>query len=294
MKTTAAPLGLADITNEAHHAHPAIGSSGLVLMQRSPLHYWSRYLDPEREHKESTPAQKIGTAWHTAIFEPAKMRQRYVEIPEGLDRRTKEGKALWAEIEATGLEPIKAADIAEIFAMADAALAHPTTRVILDRCGQSIEVERSMFWVDPDTGAHCKIRPDLAVMPCKMFPNGLIVDGKTTGDASPEEFARSAWNYDMAIQAAWYSDGFQRVVGTKEPPPFLWLAQEKERPYATAYYSAGDDIIKFGRKRYLRLLRLYAECCRTGVWPGYPPTVEPLQLPSWAAKIVQDEIGEAA
>jgi exodeoxyribonuclease VIII len=275
------------LTNDEHHASPAVGSSGLKLLERSPLHYWTRYRAPDREPNEPTPAMKLGTAWHTAVFEPARFAEEYIEIPEGLDKRTKEGKALWADIEASGRQPITAADLARLESMAEAARSHPAAQVIFDQAGMA---EASMFWVDASTGLHCKIRPDFAVEPCAMFRNGLVVDGKTCEDASPPEFGRQAWNLEYGLQAAWYVDGYQQVFGTRRPPGFVWLVQEKDAPFATAVYSAGDDLLEFGRRRYRKLLDVLARCESSGLWPGYPIHVAPLELPAWAAKQVQEVV----
>lgn len=286
---TDALLGrFADLPNADYHADLAVGSSGLKLLKQSPLHYWAAYLDPEREKRETTPAQRIGTAWHTAVFEPERFDGDYIEIPEGLDRRTKEGKALWAEIEASGRVPMTVDDMRQIHRMAVAGRSHPAARVFFDLPGGV--AEESLFWADEDTGLRCKIRPDYAVAPCEMFPNGLLVDGKTGEDMSSAGFARYAWNWDLHIQAAWYSDGYQRAMGTSGPPEFLWLAQEKAAPYATACYAPGADFLELGRRECRRLLRLLAECLERDRWPGYPERVQALVLPAWAQKVVDEGV----
>lgn len=277
-----------DMSNEAYHAHPAIGSSGLKLIQQSPLHYWSRYLDPQREPDESTPAQRLGTAWHASIFEPDQFALDYIAIPEGLDRRTKEGKELFASIEASGKEPIKHDDFLRIARMTESARQHPVSQVVFDLPGGVAEA--SIFWEHPTVGVTCKLRPDYMVAPCEMFPTGLIIDGKTGEDMSPEGFAKYAWNWDLFLQAAFYCDGFMRHHGTIEPPAFCWLAQEKSDPFATAYYSASEDVLAYGRRKYTRLLNIYAECLRSDKWPGYPATVQPIDLPAWAAKQVSEGV----
>lgn len=278
--------GILDITNAEHHADPAVGSSGLKLMQRSPLHYWAAYRDPARQRREATPAMKIGTAWHAAIFEPDAFAADYVRIPEGLDRRTKEGKALFAEIEGRNQEPLGAADFDRIMAMRDSAAAHPVSRVIFGLPDGA--AEKSMFATDPGTGVHVKIRPDYMVLPCAQFPSGLLVDGKTGEDMSPEGFAKYAWNWELHLQAAFYCDVFQIVMRTDQRPAFVWAAQEKDAPYATAYYSAADDFLDYGRRLYRPLLARLGECERTDKWPGYAQLVQPVVLPAWAAKQVAE------
>lgn len=290
-KFKARPGIFLDLPNENYHASPALGSSGLKLLAQTPAHYFAAYLDPNREPRKETLAFKIGKAWHTAVYEPAEFDNRYVAMPDGIDRRTKEGKALWAEIVATGKIPLPAGDMDRILRMGRAANTHPATRVLFAQKGL---YEASIFFTDPATGVLCKFRPDFMVMPCDLFPNGLIIDGKSCEDASPEGFARQAWNYEMHYQAALYSGGFQQHFKTRARPEFLWLAQEKEAPYACAIYSATADLVNYGRRKIRPLLELYARCAASGVWPGYSTAVTELGLPAWAAKIVQDELQAGA
>ncbi len=276
-----------DVTNDDYHAQPHIGSSGLKLLSASPLHYWAQYLDPNRVRTPQTPAMKLGSAWHCAVFEPGEFDNRYVAMPDGIDRRTKEGKALWAELLASGKEPLSAGDMDRVLAMGRAANAHPATQVLFSQPGLA---EASLYFTDPATGVLCKIRPDYMVPPCDLFPNGLIIDGKSCEDASPEGFARQSWNYEMYYQAALYCDGFQSHFKTRARPEFLWLAQEKEPPYATAIYSATADLVNYGRRKVRPLLELFKRCHESGHWPGYPTAVTELALPAWAVKTVQEAI----
>lgn len=331
---------VADMPNSEYHSQVHIGSSGFKLLERSPLHFWhASPLNPGRERRDPSRVMVMGTAWHTAIFEPhlfadayaakpdisaastvAKLLDealadmeafaaKYVGIPDGISKTSKEGKALLAELAADGKVGIEEGKLAEVMelapalagktllsaddleavkAMAEAARAHPVTKVIMGLPGGMAEA--SIFWVDPETGAPCRIRPDYHVPPCSMFPSGLIIDGKSNDDSSPAGFARNAWNSEMFYQAAFYSDGFQHHYRTSEPPVFAWLSQERDAPYATGYYSAPADLVQYGRKKYRPLLRAFAHGLRTGEWPGYPLQVNPLELPIWAAKQVQEGV----
>jgi hypothetical protein len=284
-------IGVLEMSNEDHHAHPAIGSSGLKLVRQSPLHYWAAYLDPDREKREATDAMKLGTAVHTCMLEPEKIPTAFGVVPEGIDKRSKDGKALFAEIEAGGRIAIKQAEFDRALKMAAAAHAHPVSRVLFGKC--KARTETSIFWVDPETGVNCKIRPDIMVEPCAQFPNGLIADLKTTEDASPSEFGRSVWNWEMYLQAFLYPEGFMQTFGTKKPPQFLWLAQEKQPPYANKYYPCGQSLSAYGEAIVRDTLEIVAECQSTGIWPGYSTAVEPLIIPGWAEKIMNDELNEA-
>jgi hypothetical protein len=280
------------LANDEYHAMPDIGSSGLREFARSPLHYWSKYRAPGRQRKDPTPLMKIGTAWHCAVFEPLVFARTYVEVPEGIDKRSKAGKELFAEIEQAGREPLTQDGMTQIKAMAMASMNSPVMQVILSQ--PNGVGEASFFWTDPATGVRCKIRPDYHVPPCTMFPTGLILDGKTIDDASAEAFGRSAWNAEHFLQAALYCEGFMACMGTTEPPVFAWLVQERDAPYACAIYSAAADLVEYGMREVEKLRWRIAECEQTGKWPGYPTLVQPLALPVWAQKQVEQSINEGA
>lgn len=274
-----------DMSNADYHANPAIGSSGIKLLLRSPLHYWSRYLDPEREANEPSPAMKFGTAWHAAFFEPAEFAKNYVEVPEGIDKRSKAGKELFAHIEESGQIPMTAEDMAALRKMTERSNAHPITKLL-----KSLPhvCEHSFFDTDPHTGMAIKCRPDMLVYPCKELPNGAIIDGKTTTDASSGEdgFARSVLDFDMPTQAAFYCDIIQREFKTQGSPLFLWAAQEKDAPFCMQYFRATDMMMDYGRRKYKEGLNIAAAAYRADKWPGYGETINDIALPIWAMKIM--------
>jgi len=121
------------LTNAEYHARPEVSKSGLDQIRRSPLHYWNRYLNPDRIIEPPTLAMVIGSALHARVLEPHLYDDEYMAAPEGIDRRTKEGKLRWAdfEAEADGKTVLKAEDAAQIEAMAKAVHAHPAARTIL-------------------------------------------------------------------------------------------------------------------------------------------------------------------
>lgn len=266
-----------DVTNEDYHGGVGISKSGLDLMARSPLHYWAAYHDPLRKPREETPAMRFGTAIHTAVLEPGTFLDRYVILPDGLDRRTKDGKAeyavLEAKAEAKGAQLLPYADFDKAMAIKSACHTHPMAKQLF-RDGKA---EMSVFWTDEETGVLCKCRPDWLL----GGDNPAILDLKTTVDASPDGFMKSAYKYRYHVQAAWYLDGLEAAMGVK-PDVFMFLAIEKDPPYAPAFYYADDAMITAGRAEYRRLLRLYAQCQNEGSWPGYNPKLQPLSLPKWA------------
>jgi len=276
------PLGLhRDLPAEKYHAIAAMSAGGLKRMRQSPAHFYGLQLDPARPlGGETTPALAFGTLFHTALFEADQLAARYVAKPAGFDGRTNEGKAWTAE--HAGRQVVSADDLQKARVMAERVRAMPDVGALLrDGYGES-----SAFWIDDDTGELCKCRPDW------VSPAGdggvVLIDGKSGQDASPEGFGRAIWNYGYHLQAAWYTDGFEAATGL-HVHGFVFAAVETAWPHAAAPYMLGDDVLDRARKEHRRLLNRYAECKRTGVWPGYASGVQLINLPAWAQRQLENE-----
>ena len=250
-----------DMPIAEYHARPEISSSILSKMARSPLHARA-YIDGER--KGPTAAMLVGTAVHTAVLEPRRFSAEYA-VFQG-DRRTKEGKARYDEIKESGATIISAADNEIITSMTTAISQHPMAEMLLS---DGIH-EASVFWTDKHTGLNCRARPD-----SWSRNRELIVDLKTCEDASPSGFARSVANYRYHLQAAHYSAG----TGCTR---FIFLAIEKQPPFAIAAYELDADAFRAGMELRSRLLAMYASCQEFCIWPGYSDDIMSLSLPKWA------------
>ena len=87
-------------TNEQYHANDAISHSKLELFRRRPISYYRRFVAKTVARPEPTEAFRLGSAAHCAVLEPATFWDRYALRPEGIDRRTKDGKIAFAEFES--------------------------------------------------------------------------------------------------------------------------------------------------------------------------------------------------
>ena len=254
-----------DLPAATYHAIDAASNSRLTLLKRSPAHMKAAIDCPE----ESTPAQIVGEACHLCILEPERFVSRYAVAPE-CDRRTKEGKATWQAFldSCNGKSPLSAADYEKCERMHDAVWSNPAARELLEFCRKEFEV--SAIWTDEATGVLCKARAD------GLCSSRTFIDLKTTTDASEEAFERSIFNYGYYRQGAHYLDGFKREH-------FAFIAVEKDPPYANAVYQLESEVIDKGRAELERLLAIYAECERTGIYPGYESGVRYIGVPVWAA-----------
>lgn len=162
----------------------------------------------------------------------------------------------------------------QLHAMRDAVHNHPAAHALLT--GVPGEAEKSVYWNDPTTGVLCRCRPDW------WRDDDVLVDLKTTDDASPEGFAKSMANWRYDVQAPYYMDGVKLATG-RNVKAFVFVAVEKKPPYAVGVYVLDSDSLELGRAQYQHDLRIYAECVRTGEWPGYGDKIQTISLPAWHA-----------
>lgn len=242
----------------------ALNYSGAKEIIKSPAHYQA-WLKSE---KEDTPALKFGRLVHLASLEPL-VFDKQVRVMPDCDRRTKEGKAIYEAFAAT-LRPdeecIKQEEMNKVLAVAESAQAGIES-VASGKAG--VRLVEHTFTADHE-GVKIKGRPDLVLLDA-----GIVIDVKTTTDASAKNFAKEIWNYKYFLQAAWYL----RLTGAKE---FYFIAVEKEPPYAHAVYRLDDAAIDLGRQLMSSACVTYRECANFGVWPSYPQEVQILSLPKWA------------
>jgi exodeoxyribonuclease VIII len=261
--------------NATYHAHSAVSKSHLDLVAKSPLHFWARYLDPNRVPQEPTAAMQIGSAVHTHILELDQWDAQYVVAPAGIDRRTKVGKAEWEVFQtAIGTRTVISREDADlVMRIGRSVLSHPAAAYLLGLPGKA---ETTHMWVDEISGLQCKCRPDWL-----LDDGSMIVDLKTTTeDASPRGFQKSIAQWRYHIQASWYLDGLQHATG-KRPEQFVFIAVEKKPPYACAVYVADQQMIEIGRDTARRDLDKLNVCKAADYWPGYSDGIEQINLPPW-------------
>lgn len=173
----------------------------------------------------------------------------------------------------------------QLHAMRDAVMSHPAASALLTKVPGV--AEQSVYWHDPITGVLCRCRPDW------WRSDDVLVDLKSTEDASPEGFAKSIANWRYDVQAPYYLDGVQIATGRK-PRGFVFVAVEKKAPYAVGVYVLDAESLELGRAQYQHDLKIYAECQRSGQWPGYGDKIQVINLPAWHANKNQKFIEGAA
>jgi hypothetical protein len=259
---------------DTYFSHPGINKSKLDSIAKSPLHYWSRWIDPNFMPPAPTAAMEFGTALHTAILEPERFQAEYAQAPE-INRTTKAGKEAWALAAEGGQQLLRSDDWWAVQHMQRAIMEHPMARKILSARGAS---EQSIFAVCPHTGLDLKCRVDF------LTTSGWLIDLKSTQDASMTGFQRSVANFRYHVQAAHYLNVYRLATG-ETPRGFAFIAIEKTAPYAVQVFEASPNLIQAGSLEAMRNLRALEFALTTYPanipWPSYSTEMIQLEPPAW-------------
>jgi exodeoxyribonuclease VIII len=293
--TTIDPGHYPDMSNETYQASDAESKSRLDTIADAPIHYWAKYIDPDREPETKTEALILGDAIHKAILEPDLLTACFIAVPEDAPKRPSSAQLnaknpsadsvaamqWWAGFNAEHANKtvLSAEQFKTVMRTRDSAYRDPLIRGLMNLPGVA---EQSYFAIDPETGLSVKCRPDWMVL-----ENGLIVDVKSTEDASPDGFAKSVENYRYYVQDPWYKDVIALHCGGQAIEHFAFLAIEKKWPNATGvHYLTADDIAD-GRAAARQNLRRIAECRSANHWPSYREEATPIRRPNWAKRTIR-------
>ena len=281
--------GVYDMSHEDYHNDPcdspSLGSTGArELVSGCPASF--RWKQDNPEIKE---AFDIGNATHLLVLEPHLFEAKIGRVPYD-DYRKAEAKAARDDIRASGRLPFLPRDLEIIEGMRASLAADPIARfAFLDT-----EIERSMFWRDPEFGFWCKTRPD-ALPKSRRY----LIDLKTSVSADPDNFRKAVVNFGYHQQAAWYLDGVAHVLGER-PDRFAFVVVSKSAPYLVTTCWLDEEAIGWGEKlnRYAR--GMFAWCLERDEWPSFtpditkPPSAFTISLPGWARRDLEerDQAGE--
>ena len=275
-----------ELSNDDYHGSFGFSSSQLkTLVEQTPAHLRRRFT----AHREETENMALGTLVHTLVLEPEKFASEYILAPQ-VNRRTKAGREEWAEFEALaaskGLTPINDKILNKARDMAESVLEHPGASVLL----KDILTEWSVYWwydsMDPDDYEDyrmmLKVRPDAL---SRGHP--VIIDLKTTKDASFSGFIKSIQNFQYHLSAAMYLEGVNQCkpllseIGHFAYNKFVFVCVESFEPYLTAVYKLSPEYIDLGKTLYRRSLRVLQHGMRND-WPGYDEKIRLIEPPGWA------------
>lgn len=276
-------------TDEWRSCKDYISKSGLVKIKESPDHF------KNGEPYIETPEKIFGKQYHCYLLEPHEFDKRYyvfddsdkvLSIGGAKPRGTKEYQEWFTQQEhlMVDKEVIKKDDFDRMTAMKEKLLSHPYAKMLLTN---GIAEHGIIGEIETKTAGKIgvKLIPDY-----RKDIKHLVIDFKTTRDASKKGFERDCGEYDYQIQAAFYKDMVQLFLNDQREITFIFIAQEKRKPYAFNIFEASNQFIAQGRYEYEMLLQLYKFCLDNNYWPGYQVWCEnrygilELKLPAWSIK----------
>lgn len=258
--------------NAQYREKDGVSSTDLKNMIKSPAHfrYW-------KDHpQEDAPALLFGRASHKYMLEKEDFFTEFAVTPN-VDRRTKAGKEEYTQFleDSKGKDVISTDDFQKIQDMREALYTTPFVAQLLKG-----EKELSFFLKDKKTGLMMKCRPDCLT---QIGDAHILIDYKSTADASSESFMKSAISLNYDLQMSYYKDIMDKVTGNEHS--VMFIAQEKTPPYVVNILEANEYFIKSGRDMYRTYLDLYKECSDSGNWYGFVnEEINSLGLPNWLQK----------
>jgi len=200
-----------------------------------------------------TPAFKFGRALHMSILQPDLFATEWT-IKPGVKTTTEAGK-------------LSESEMATITAMAGR----------FRSLGYVISsTELALTW--EHDGYACKGSIDA------ICEDGMLLDLKSTDDASPSAMATTVWRYAYHGQMAWYRRGL--TANGLPVPSSRIIALEKAAPYAVGQFILNPYTMQRGEAMADKLLALYRD--RQTADYG----VQDLPVPNWALDSESPATGE--
>ena len=250
-----------DLGDSQYHDGAGVSSSELKQILQSPGHYKGAV-------RKETKAFSFGRAVHCAVLEPAKYDLCGKVLPELNLQRKADREQKKEFIAALGVGEFA-------LSIKDAEQIREIQKNVRGAYGDLLltggSAEISGYFPSEDYDTLVKIRPDYLNESIRK-----VVDLKTCTDASPAGFERAVKRFKYHLSAALYLDIAQGLGA--DVTEFVWIAVEKEPPYAVAAYRASDMTLLLGREMYKEALAKYQKCTATDLWPAYDTTIQVLDL----------------
>tara|TARA_R110000737_G_scaffold351397_1_gene393544 strand:+ start:322 stop:1143 length:822 start_codon:yes stop_codon:yes gene_type:complete len=257
---TANKNGIFDMPDKEYFATDGLSNSYLWrLISHTPAH--------AQIGMTPTDAMDLGSAVHLAVLQPDLVEKQLIQGPK--DWRGKK----WTEAHDAapdGAIVLVEKEYAQVMTMRDKVWSNSTIASILS--GKDAQYEKAAFF--EHRGQQCKLKLDACV-------DDVLIDLKTSIDASPRGFAQSVAKYGYHQQAASYRYGWTKAtVGFQKP--FIFIVIEKTPPFAAAIYELDAPTLAEGWASWNAAIDQHLECVNNQHFPGYADEKVLLQIPGYA------------
>ncbi|WP_223690078.1 PD-(D/E)XK nuclease-like domain-containing protein [Leifsonia poae] len=255
-----------DLPDDEYHRRPELSSTGVRKILEAPAIY-RHYMDTTQPGKRAfdvghvAHAKVLGVGTGVIEYPPEHL------TPSG-NVSTKKATEEWAAAQrALGFAPVSPDDVGKVDAMAEAVLAHPDARSVLETvAGREVSLFATI------DGVPMRARFDI-------YDGINGGDLKTARDASPRGFNAAVGRLGYHIQDRWYAEAHTAITGT-ELESFKFIVVETAAPHLVGVYDLDFMWEDLAKERTKRARELYARCTETNTWPGYQSAT--LTPPTWA------------
>lgn len=243
-----------------HGTRALLGKSSLsIAIEKSGVHFQD-WLEHGERKPDDSEAKLQGRAFHALTLEPDTFHDSFAILPDfGPMNSTKNRTARdeWIREYARSKTVLLDKWMPMIEGMARSVRKHKDAAKLLKNCRPEV----TALWVDPHTGLAMKSRADFL----SEF-DGVYADLKSCLDASRDGFRRTAREFSYYIQDPLYSRAFQE--NNVDVDNFVFIAVEKEPPYAVAIYQMSDKARLAGEKAYTAAMMRISRWVEDGHFPG--------------------------
>lgn len=259
-----------DMPETEYHSRSELSSTGARLLLDSPARfkYWQDHPQPPKASFD------LGSAAHAKILG---VGAGIIVVPEehltpSGNVSTKASTVEWLQEQRdAGLIPVGRSDAERVDAMAEAVLAEPEARVVLERiAGREVTIIQEV------DGVPVRARFD-------MLGNGEAADLKTSRDASPR-FNKSVAAFGYHLQMRWYDDAYYAETGERLRS-FPLIVVESAPPHLVGVYDLDFMYEQTAAEKCAEARRIWQACTASGVWPAYGRRT--LTAPPWV--VIEDE-----
>jgi hypothetical protein len=230
----------------------------------------------EKEHPKSpTASMEFGTLAHWALMQPDEFKRNAFVMPEG-NKNSKDFKQRVQRLLNMNLPPSNVAEIdvvlqqrgmVKIEADMKLQILELSAKISQSKTWKTIAdgatYESTILFECPDTALPLKAKLDVLNTRLKV-----IMDVKTTKDASHNKFAKDAWNYGYLYQASHYRQAVEELTG--EEFEYWICAIENTAPYAFTFYKVPSYNIDVAHDGLLEIKKQVKEAVKTNHFPFYP------------------------
>lgn len=261
-----------DMSMEDYLKHPALNSSKLKLMLKTPLDF-KEGLEEESEETKST---MLGTAVHTLLLEPKTFDSRYaLQTEEFGDKRVGDGKKRWDvfKLENQGKVILDKKEGDFLLRLKEKVRKNTSLRLLF-ASGQS-----EVTGILETAAMNLKARADLLL-------KDTILDVKTTVEGvSDETIYRTIKKYRYEFQAAHYLTVFNILYGGRFKK-FIWAFVDTSSPAQhIRLIQAPESMINKALVKHQDTIDRICDCMARNDWPGYSNHPTELEMPYWAEEL---------